>query len=200
MHCARLGVRCETRRVRNWMMASTCLAPAALIGGWTVAASRQPRGYSALRDTISALAARGATDRWIMTSGLTVLGVSYLVSAAALRELATAARALLAAGGLATIAVAALPQPNVAHAPAATVGFVALALWPACGRAQLHRVGVAISVCLVAELFWLAFELDAGGLVGLSERLASGSEAVIPLAFVALHSRKHLGSARLAHT
>ena len=45
------------RRI-TWVSAS--LAPVAFIGGWTLAATRQPAAYDATRDTISALAAHGA--------------------------------------------------------------------------------------------------------------------------------------------
>ncbi|HEY3751971.1 MAG TPA: hypothetical protein VGL80_22540 [Pseudonocardiaceae bacterium] len=44
-------------------MVSSVVAPVAMIGGWVLAASLQPPGYSAVRDTISALAAEGA--RWV---------------------------------------------------------------------------------------------------------------------------------------
>ena len=72
--------------VRRWALASALLAPFAVIGGWTLAATRQPRGYSSVRDTISALAGHAATDRWIMTTGLVLLGLCHLVTAAGLRS------------------------------------------------------------------------------------------------------------------
>ena len=60
-------------------LVSAALAPVALIGGWTLAATRQPEAYDATRDTISALAAVGAEDRWVMTTGFLVLGGWMLV-------------------------------------------------------------------------------------------------------------------------
>ena len=43
--------------MRKITWASATAAPVALIGGWTLAATRQPEAYDATRDTISALAA-----------------------------------------------------------------------------------------------------------------------------------------------
>ncbi|MBA2349596.1 MAG: DUF998 domain-containing protein, partial [Solirubrobacterales bacterium] len=98
---------------------SALLAPVALIGGWTLAASRQPASYDATRDTISALAAQGATDRWMMTTGFVVLGACHLVTALGFREAAPAGRAVLALGGLLAIGVAIFAEPAAAHVPVA---------------------------------------------------------------------------------
>ena len=46
-------------------------APVLLVGGWTVAAGLQPGSFSQVADTISALAAYGATDRWVITAIVT---------------------------------------------------------------------------------------------------------------------------------
>jgi uncharacterized protein DUF998 len=70
--------------MRRWVIGSSGLAPVALIGGWTWAAALQGPGYDSLRDTISALAARDATDRGVMTAGLAVLGLCHLATAAGL--------------------------------------------------------------------------------------------------------------------
>ncbi|MDQ1741165.1 MAG: hypothetical protein QOE53_2817, partial [Pseudonocardiales bacterium] len=124
-------MECTLGSVHRWALVSTGSAPVALIGGWTWAGSVQPQGYDPFRETISALAAHGATDRWIMTIGLAVLGACHLVTAAGLPDAGLMSRALLAGGGAATIGVAALPQPSSGHVPAATLGFTALAVWPA---------------------------------------------------------------------
>jgi hypothetical membrane protein len=170
--------------MRRWVVVSAGAAPLALIGGWSVAAARQPAGYDPVRDTISALAARDASDSWIMTTGLAVLGVCHIVTAAGLSEAGVAARTLLAAGGAATLVVAAQPQPAAGHVPAATVGFVALALWPAVTAVPDRHVSRAASIVLVALLGWLAVELRGGHLLGLSERVLAGAEALWPLAVV----------------
>jgi hypothetical membrane protein len=168
--------------MRSWTLASATVAPVALIGAWTWAAARQPPGFDPVRDTISALAAHGAADRWIMTAGLTGLGLAHLASALGLTEIGPTARALLAGGGAATLVVAARPQPDAGHVPAATVGFVLLALWPAVVAGPGRRVGRVVSAGLLALLGWLAIELDTGTGLGLSERVLAGAQSLVPLA------------------
>ncbi|HEY5334388.1 MAG TPA: DUF998 domain-containing protein [Mycobacteriales bacterium] len=167
--------------MRRWVLVSAGLAPLALIGGWSLAATRQRSAYDPVRDTISALAAHGASDRWIMTAGLAILGLCHLATAAGLVEARLSGRVLLAAGGVATAAVAALPEPNAAHVPAATVGFVALALWPAVSRVPGRSVAVVATGVLLVLLGWLSVELGHGDLLGLSERLLAGAESLWPL-------------------
>ncbi|MBA2310412.1 MAG: DUF998 domain-containing protein, partial [Pseudonocardiales bacterium] len=55
------------RSVPWWGVLSSAAAPVLLIGGWTVAAVRQPAVFDSTVDTISALAALDATDRVVMT-------------------------------------------------------------------------------------------------------------------------------------
>jgi hypothetical protein len=43
---------------------SSATAPVLLIGGWTEAARLQPPSFDPVADTVSALAAVGASDRW----------------------------------------------------------------------------------------------------------------------------------------
>jgi hypothetical membrane protein len=179
--------------MRRWVVVSAAVAPLALIGGWSVAAVRQPAGYDPVRDTISALAARDATEGWIMTTGLALLGICYVVTAGGLNEAGVAARALIAAGGVATIVVAAQPQPAAGHAPAAAVGFVALGIWPVVSLIPDRRVSRAVTIIFVALLAWLAVEIRGGQLLGLSERLLAGAEALWPLAVAVslLARRRH---------
>jgi hypothetical membrane protein len=178
--------------VRNWVIVSSIIAPVVLIGGWSVAATRQPSTYDSVRDTISALAARGATDRWIMTTALAVVGVCYMVTASGLTDFGVLARSLLGIGGAATIAVSLLPQPNAGHVPAASVGFVLLAIWPAFSVILPRRVGIAITVVLLVLLAWLVVELSSHGPLGLSERVLAGAEALCPLALVVLGLRRRV--------
>ena len=56
-------------------------APVLLVGGWTLAAARQPSSYDSRTDTISQLAAVGATDSWIMTLVFATIGVCYVLIA-----------------------------------------------------------------------------------------------------------------------
>ena len=170
--------------MRDWVVASSAAAPVSLIGGWTWAATRQPAGYDPLRDTISALAARNASDRWIMTTGLALLGACHVLTALGFTDLGTVARLVLGAGGAATIVVAALPQPSAGHVPAATVGFVTLALWPASARWTPRREAVAATGVLLVLLAWLAYAAGSHHLVGLAERVLAGAQALCPVGFV----------------
>jgi Na+/proline symporter len=78
---------------------------------------------------------------------------------------------------------AALPQPSSGHVPAATLGFLALAVGPAASQLPWRRATREAAVVLVAMLAWLAAELQGGGnLLGLSERVVAGAEALCPFA------------------
>lgn len=176
------------------------VGPVALIGGWTLAASLQPRGYSWVGQTISALAARGAHDRFVMTIGLAVLGASYLATAVGLGSAAWAGRWALAVGGVATLAVAGFPQPAHGssgwHVLSATIGFVALASWPAlAGRpgaswgAMSRRTSIAATVVLSVLLCWFGLALG-GDQVGVSERCLAGAESLWPLVVVVSNCRR----------
>ena len=176
-----------------WGLLSSAAAPVLLIGGWSVAAGRQHAGFDQVVETISALAARDADDRWVMTAALTGLGLCHLATAAALRPAARPGRALLGLGGLATLGVAAFPLPagdgeSGAHTAAAGVAFVSLAVWPAlAGRRAAPYVltpatSVLATVTLSALVLWFGVELTAdSSRVGLSERAAAGAQAVWPL-------------------
>jgi hypothetical membrane protein len=171
-----------------------------LIGGWTWAASRQVGGFDPVAETISALAARGADDPWLMTAALGGVGVCHVVTAISLRSARLPGRVALAVGGVATGLVAAFPLPlsggSVAHTAAATVAFLALASWPALSYRRstgtpwalrrLPAVGAA-SVLLGLDL-WFAFALG-GERSGLAERFAAGSQALWPLVAVASSRR-----------
>jgi hypothetical membrane protein len=170
--------------MRWWAWVSSALAPLLLIGGWTLAQSRQPDGYDPTRDTISALAAHGATDAWIMTAGLAGLGASHLITAAGFWAPGRMSRAALAVGGAATVVVSASPQPAAAHAPAAAVGFVALAIWPAFAPRGSFRSGRWSTLALLALLACFVIALVAGKLVGVSERALAGAEAITPIGLV----------------
>ena len=187
------------RTVPGWALASAIAAPVGMIGGWTLAASRQP-SFDPTQETISALAATPATDAWIMTAGLALTGLAHLVTAAGLRPAPRAGRALLALGGAATLAVAALPSDVAprAHGIAATIGFGALALWPAFSTRPTGvlrpAVSVTASVALVGLLAAFGAELARGGdAVGLTERALAGAQALWPLVVVVALRRSDAG-------
>ena len=190
-------------RVPRWALVSAIAAPVAMIGGWTLAAARQP-SFDPAQETISALAASTATDPWIMTAGLAITGVAHMVTATGLTPVPGRARVLHAVGGAATLAVALLPVDTApqAHGIAAGIGFGALALWPALaarrGATGILRPAVTVgaSAVLVGLLVCFVVELQHDGdAVGLSERAVAGAQALWPLAVVVALRRATRGAA-----
>jgi hypothetical membrane protein len=185
------------RDVPWWGVVSSAAAPVLLVGGWTVAARLQPQ-FDPVADTVSALAALGATDRWVMTLTFLVVGGCYIVTAVALRPARTAGRLILIAGALAGMLVAANPERAgdpypVPHIIWAVVGLAGLVTWPAgawrAGSAVpwalRPAVAAAVVTVLLALVLWFGAELVLGsGQVGLAERIAGVAQAVWPLAVV----------------
>ncbi len=170
-----------------------------LIGGWQLAAARQKGGFDPVRQTISELAARGATDRWIMTTALVGVGVCYAITAAGLRSAAVPGRLLLATGGVATVLLAAFPQPvtgdSTAHVATAAIVFPALSLWPALaarrGASPRPATWLVAAVVLLGMLGWFGLEFFGDGpRIGLAERVLAGAQALWPLAAVLLARRR----------
>jgi hypothetical membrane protein len=186
------------RGVPWWGVVSSAVAPVLLVGGWTVAAGLQPGSFNAVAGTISSLAAQGAADRWVMTLALAGVGACHVVTGLALRPAASPGRLILMTGGVATVLVAAFPEPaggggSLPHTLWAAVGFMALAAWPLAARKRgpLVPAGLRPGVCAAAAgvllglLVWFGAELIGGGRqVGLAERVLAGAQAVWPLAVV----------------
>ena len=196
------------RGVPWWGVISSAGSPVLLVGGWTTAALLQPRSYNPVADTISALAAVGAADRWVMTWAMAAVGACYVVTGLALRPAAPAGRLILIAVGVATINLAANPERagaggSLPHVFWAAAGFIAMATWPAAGRIRGTSVrgisirgarvpyglrpGVALGATAVMAglLGWFGAELLSGGRqVGLAERVLAGTQAVWPLVVV----------------
>ncbi len=170
--------------MRGWALLSSAAAPVALIGGWSVAAARQGASFDPVRDTISALAASGARDPWVMTTGLAVLGGCHVATALGLVGARPLGRLVLAVGGVAAVLVAALPQPSPGHLPAAVASFLALSAWPALSGLPTRRAALLATGALSALLVWLATQLGGGSVLGLSERVVAGAQALWPLAVV----------------
>jgi hypothetical membrane protein len=180
----------DAEGVPRWGVLAAAAAPVLLVGGWMLAAARQPPTYDSRTDTLSALAAEGAIDRWIMTLTFAATGLCYVLTAIALREPALPGRIALATGGVATILVAIFPEPNGGtsdrHGVAATIASSAVAAWPALAARREPRVSwplrpvasVTVSFVLIGLLVWFAIELQREMLAGLSERMAAGAEAL----------------------
>jgi Protein of unknown function (DUF998) len=184
-------------RVPWWGVVSSAAAPVLLAGGWIVAAGLQPRPIDPVASTISALAADGAADRWVMTLVLLAVGVCDVVTGLALRPAGVPGRLILIAGGTAGVLVAATPEPasggSLAHAFWAAIGFIALTVWPLGGQRRgssvpgglRPAVSAVAAGALLALLVWFAAELmTRGGQVGLAERVLTEAQAVWPLAVV----------------
>ncbi|MEJ7650154.1 MAG: DUF998 domain-containing protein [Nakamurella sp.] len=174
-----------TAELRSATLPATAVAPVALIGGGEWAAAVQPDGYSRVRDSISTLAAQGAAHRWIMTTALAVVGMSYLMTAFRLTGAHRTGRWLLGVGGAATLVVAASPQPHPLHVPAAGIAFVALALWPVASGLPSRWTASAVTVVTAVLLGWFALQLG-GSLLGATERAVAWTEACWPVACVVL--------------
>ena len=185
------------RGVAWWGAISAVAAPVLLIGGWTVAAGLQP-GFDPVADTVSALAAIGATDRWVMNLVFVLVGACYILTALALRSAKTVGRMTLIAGAIAGMLVAANPEHaggfgSVPHFVFASLGFAGLTPWPAAAARKGPEVpwglrsapAVAAVVVQFALLAWFGTELIlAGGQVGLAERVMGAAQATWPLAVV----------------
>jgi hypothetical membrane protein len=185
------------RGVAWWGAISAVAAPVLLIGGWTVAAALQPR-FDPVADTVSALAAIGATDPWIMNLVFVLVGACYILTALALRSAKTVGRMVLIAGAIAGMLVAANPEHaggfgSVPHFVFASLGFAGLTLWPAAAARKGPEVpwglrsapAVAAVAVQFALLAWFGTELIlAGGQAGLAERVMGAAQATWPLAVV----------------
>ncbi len=170
-----------------------------MVGGWTVAAGLQPHSFDPVTQTVSALAAPGAADRWVMTLTFLVMGAGDFATGVALRPARAPGRLILMAGAVAGLLVAGNPeQPGTSfplpHMIWAAAGCTALVSWPAGrGGADPRCRGACGQPCppgavavLLALLAWFGAELIAGGgQAGLAERIFGAAQALWPLAVVA---------------
>lgn len=189
---ARLRLAVSGAQSWRWATVSTALAPLVMIGGWLVAETFQPPSYSPLQSSISGLAAVGATDRWIVTGALFLVGACYLVTAACLPSVRGPARIVLLIAGISSIGIAVSPVPlrgaDPQHLAWTSLGAVAIAIWPAftASRAPSQplilrpRGAAAVTAVSVALLAWLIAETQGGSDLGLAERLVTGTQVAWP--------------------
>jgi hypothetical protein len=198
---ARLRPATSAASLSRWATVSTVLAPLLMVGAWLVAETLQPPSYSPLHSSISGLAALGATDRWIVTGALLLVGACYFVTAAGLPGLRKSARTVLVIAGLSSIGIAMSPQPvhgtNAQHLVWTSLGAVAIAVWPAftASRAPSRPLilrppgAAAVTVISLALLTWLIAETQGGSALGLAERLVTGVQMTWPfIVILALRS------------
>ncbi len=172
---------------------SSTLAVVSLVGGWTWAAALQGQGFDPVVESISALAATATPHRWVMESALVLTGLAHLMTAWALGRARFAGRIVLAAGGVATLLVAAFPLPSrsessTLHTAVATTSFVLLALWPwfasvRGGPGVLEpRVARPATVVMAAAVASLGVGMPLGWTAfGLHERIVAGLTVLWPL-------------------
>ncbi|MBO0806896.1 MAG: DUF998 domain-containing protein [Actinobacteria bacterium] len=158
---------------------------------WLVADVLQPASYSPIRQTISALAGPGGTDRWLMTGALFLVGGCYLMTAAGLTGVRLPARILLIIASLCSAGIAASPVtahgPTPLHQAWTALGAVTIAIWPAVAGWGAPPRPVVVSVrgsaivtmLFIALLGWVVLETHGGGL-GLAERVASSVQTSWP--------------------
>jgi hypothetical protein len=120
----------------------------------------QPAGYDSGRDTISALAGLGATDRGVMTAAFAGVGLCHLQTASGLRPARPLGRAALGISGAATLLLAAFPVPAIGvfdrHRLIAGIALAALCVWPALAARAGAPWGLRPGVSLTATAVLLA--------------------------------------------
>jgi hypothetical protein len=170
-----------------------------MVAGWSIAAGLQPRPVDPVAEPVSALAAVGAADRWVMSLTFVLVGACVFVTGLALRPARAAGRVILMAGAVAGMLVAANPEhPGtrfpVPHMICAAAGCAGVVAWPV-GAWRRGRwvawglrpgVSAAAAAVLLALVAWFGAELiTGGGLAGLAERSFGAALALWPLAVVA---------------
>jgi Protein of unknown function (DUF998) len=185
------------RGVPWWGVVSSAVAPVLMVAGWTVAAGLQ-HSFDPVADTVSALAAPGAADRWVMTLTFVVVGACYFVTGLGLRPARLPGRLMLMAAAVTGVLVAASPEHPGTNFPLphmiwGAAGCAALVAWPAGASrrgpwvpwALRPAVSAGVVAVLLILLAWFAAELiTGGGQAGLAERVFGAAQALWPLTVV----------------
>lgn len=191
------------------VLALSLAAPVVFVAGGLLARALQPPGsYDTVAQTVSTLAGRGATDRWLMTSTLLALGAMYLAVAAGLRATPRPGRLVLGVGAVAVITTALAPQPahgsSAVHMTSMVIGTVAFVGWPlALARdrhldPRLRRGSLAATAVMVVVLGWLCAQAWTGGTwLGAAERALILAETVWPIRVAAASWRARAGGREL---
>ena len=177
-----------------------------LLGGLAAEAAQPPGTYDAYGQTVSTLAGRGASDRWIMASVLAAMGVIYVLVAAGLRGVPRSARLVLGLAGGAALVAALAAQPargsSTVHMAATVTAVLALILWTlplAADRTLdpgLRRGSLAAAAVMTAGLAWLCAQAWTDGTwLGVAERVLILAQTVWPIR-VAVSARREPAAAR----
>lgn len=184
-------------RVPRRGLAAAVVTPLALVGGWWWAGAFTP-GYDPVRQSMSDLAAVDAPARWLMTAALVVTGLTYLITAVGLRPADGAGRGLLGVGGAGILLIAWGPNETagrntVGHMIVTYLAYIALAVWPAviarnrpdAPLVLRPRFGQVVALGLgVLLLLTVTQIVVAGPVLGLTERVLTTAQAVVPLVVV----------------
>ncbi|MFI8949752.1 DUF998 domain-containing protein [Streptomyces sp. NPDC053750] len=185
------------RHVPKWALVSSGCAPVLLAGGWTIAGLVEGPTYDPAAQTISVLAADGASGAAVMTGALVALGICHLLTAWGLRMAAFAGRVALGGGGVAALVVAMVPAPSsggsLRHGSIAAVGFVLLAVWPLLaavrGGAAPWGLRPAPSIAATAVMglgaAWFLLGTHLHGSIGVAERFVTTCQSLWPFLVVA---------------
>jgi hypothetical membrane protein len=185
------------RLVPWWTLFSSGCAPVLLVGGSTTAALLHGPAYDPVTQTISVLAADGASGYWVMTTMLIALGACHLATAWGLRAAALAGRLALGAGGVSAITLALFPAPSsggsLPHGSVVALGFSLLAVWPvlAAERRRTAPWGLRPAPSAVASTLmwaggaWFLFELRVHDAPGVAERVLTFVQSLWPFLVVA---------------
>jgi hypothetical membrane protein len=193
-----------------WGVGSAVAAPVVMVTGWSVAAGLQPYPYDPVSQPVSALAAIGATDRWVMSLTFVAVGACLVATGLALRQARAPGRLALMAGAVAGMLVAVFPErPGVIfpvpHMICAAAGCLGVVTWPALAWRRGREVPwglragpafAAVAVLVVLVIWFGAELLTRGAQAGLAERVFGAAQALWPLAVVA--SCRIAGYRRLA--
>jgi hypothetical protein len=140
-----------------------------------------------------------------MTVALAGIGIGHLLTARLLTSVPRSSRILLALGGCGAIGLTICAQPptgtSQAHMFFATVGYLALAVWPlttmsyepAAPLLLRPQVTVAASAASFLMLFWI-LATSSQGTLGLAERVASFQQEAWPLLVVVALRRRTLAA------
>ena len=171
-----------------WAVVAAGTAPVLLVVGFSFAAALQPASYNPVHDTISSLAAQGASDPWVMTTALVGVGMCYLITALGLRPARQGGRVALASGGAATLVIAVLRQPlhgySLWHAFAVVAASTTMCTWPVLSAHRRHCApllrfppNITAAAVLLSITMWFAFEQHRAEL-GVAERCAAVAAAL----------------------
>ena len=185
-------------------MALSCLGLPVFLAGLVAAQSAQP-SLDPLSFSLSALASLAATDRWIMTGTLIVVGALNVLVALGLRRVPTTGRVLLGSGGAFLVVTALFPQPvhgdDPVHMVVGGLAWFGFGTWPLAlvvsrTTRPRARVASAVVVGVIAVLVgWFVWEMvTSGPWYGISQRAAFVAMCVWPLA-MAVHGAREGGAA-----